>query len=183
MTRRLFPIKGLLKKRFKTKKERGQSLVEFTMSITFLVLLVAGVVDLGRAFFTYIALRDAAQEGAAYASIARIYPIQPMMCTEIMNRARSTSNTQVVDLGETDISINYYDFWDVNLITPYACGSLNPDTSALDRTHTCFGTHVVVRVTYPDFPLATPFLGTLIGSQTVPISAWIEDTVLTPECK
>jgi len=168
--------------KYRLKREQGQSLVEFTMSITFLLLLVAGVVDLGRAFFTYIALRDAAQEGAAYASIARKYRIQEMQCAEIEARTRSTSDTQVVDLDDTDIDINYYDFFDVNLITPYNCNSLHPENFAIDNFHSCYGSTVVVTVSYPDFPLATPFLGSLIGSQTVPIQASIEDTVLTPEC-
>ena len=164
-------------------KEHGQSLVEFAMSIVFLVLLVAGVVDLGRAFFTYIALRDAAQEGAVYGSIARIYPWAPMQCDAIAERARNTSDTQMVALEEADIDISYYDFFDINLTSPYHCDSLHPDTSLPDNIHACFGTHIVVTVTYEEFPLATPFIGTLMGSQTIPISASIEDTVLRPPCE
>lgn len=50
-------------------KEQGQSLVELALSLVLLLTLLAGLVDFGRAFFTYVALRDAAQEGAAYASV------------------------------------------------------------------------------------------------------------------
>lgn len=49
--------------------ERGQSMVELALTITFLMLLLAGTMDLGRAFFTWLAMRDAAQEGASYGSI------------------------------------------------------------------------------------------------------------------
>ena len=44
--------------------ERGQSLTEFAISLVFLLTLLAGIVDLGRMFFAYIIIRDAAQEGA-----------------------------------------------------------------------------------------------------------------------
>jgi Flp pilus assembly protein TadG len=50
-------------------EERGQSLVEIAVSLVLLLTVMAGIVDLGRAFFTYIALRDAAQEAALYGSL------------------------------------------------------------------------------------------------------------------
>jgi Flp pilus assembly protein TadG len=50
-------------------KEYGQSMVELALTFTILLVLLAGTVDLGRAFFTWLEMRDAAQEGASYASI------------------------------------------------------------------------------------------------------------------
>ena len=155
------------------KSERGQSLVELSISILFMLMLVAGVVDLGRAFFTYIALRDAAQEGAAFASVARTYPSDPMMCNEIRDRAQSTSDTQIVDLSQTSVSIFYvsdankcnYDVSD-NGLKPYAC----------------WGNSVRVVVKDEHFKMATPFLGTIVGDQEITISASILDTVVTPLC-
>ncbi|HSB66646.1 MAG TPA: TadE family protein, partial [Anaerolineales bacterium] len=47
-------------------KEAGQSMVELALTITLLMMLLAGTIDLGRAFFTWLAMRDAAQEGASY---------------------------------------------------------------------------------------------------------------------
>jgi len=52
------------------KSEKGQSLTEFALVLVFLLALLAGVFDLGRAFFAYIIIRDAAQEGAVFAAIA-----------------------------------------------------------------------------------------------------------------
>lgn len=68
------------------KRERGQGLVEFAVGITFLLVLLAGILDLGRAYFTYIALQDAAQEGASFGSIA------PNNYADIRERVRSTSS-------------------------------------------------------------------------------------------
>jgi hypothetical protein len=68
------------------RRENGQGFVEFAVGITFLLVLLAGVLDLGRAYFSYIALQDAAQEGASYASIA------PSDIDGIRDRVRATSS-------------------------------------------------------------------------------------------
>ena len=51
------------------RSEHGQSLIEFAFGLVVLLVLLAGAVDGGRALFTYLSLRDAAQEGALYGSI------------------------------------------------------------------------------------------------------------------
>ncbi len=73
-------------KTLNSETERGQSLMELGLSLMFLLVLLSGVVDLGRAFFTYMAMRDAAQEGALYGSI---HPDQP---EEIKNHVLNSSN-------------------------------------------------------------------------------------------
>ncbi len=81
--------------------QRGQSLVEFAISLTLVLLLLAGVVDFGIAFFSFIALRDAAQEGALYGSM------EPDDVTGMTERIISASN-MVSDFqasGRLDINI------------------------------------------------------------------------------
>jgi Flp pilus assembly protein TadG len=46
--------------------QRGQSLVEFALSSVVLLLLVGGLVDIGRAIYISEALSNAAREGARY---------------------------------------------------------------------------------------------------------------------
>ena len=53
-------------------REDGQSMVELALTLTFLLILLAGTMDLGRAFFTWIEMRDAAQEGAVYGSLCPV---------------------------------------------------------------------------------------------------------------
>ncbi|QWK11668.1 MAG: pilus assembly protein [Thermoflexus hugenholtzii] len=48
---------------------RGQGLVELALSLTVLLLLVMGLIDLGRAFVAWLAIHDAAAEGALYAAV------------------------------------------------------------------------------------------------------------------
>ncbi|MCX7825359.1 MAG: pilus assembly protein [Verrucomicrobiae bacterium] len=48
---------------------RGQALVEFAIGLTVLLLLVFGVVDLGRAVFAYNSIAHCAREGTRYAIV------------------------------------------------------------------------------------------------------------------
>lgn len=49
--------------------ERGQSLVEFALTLPLLLLLLLGTIDLGMGFRTYIALTNAAREGVRWISL------------------------------------------------------------------------------------------------------------------
>lgn len=69
-----------------TTNERGQSLVELAIVIPLLLLLLMGTVDVGRIYFTYIALEEAAQEGSIYASY------DPTATDAISARVRTSSN-------------------------------------------------------------------------------------------
>jgi Flp pilus assembly protein TadG len=51
------------------KREQGQSLVEFALSLIVLLVLFLGIIDLGRVFTTYIVITNAAREGAWYGSM------------------------------------------------------------------------------------------------------------------
>src|SRR5512141_1831258 len=51
------------------KTERGQSMVEMALMMVVLLTIMSLVLDMGRAFFTYIAIQNAAGEGALYAAI------------------------------------------------------------------------------------------------------------------
>ncbi len=48
--------------------EHAQSLVELAISFTVIVLLLSGVIEFGIAFFQFVQMQDAAQEGMIYAS-------------------------------------------------------------------------------------------------------------------
>ena len=49
-------------------RRRGQALVEFAIALPVLILLVAGVLELGRGYSFAIAASDAARDGARYAA-------------------------------------------------------------------------------------------------------------------
>ena len=47
---------------------RGQALVELALTAPVLIILVLGAIDFGRVYFSQVAVTNAAQNGAAYAS-------------------------------------------------------------------------------------------------------------------
>ncbi len=135
--------------------ERGQSLAEMALMMSFLLILLVGVVDLGRGFFVYLALRDAAQEGALYGST------DPTNNADIEARVRNSSS--LLENLSADLNAN-------TTVVITIVGSA------------CTGGGITVRVSYDNFPITMPFLGSIIGRQTVPISTAITDTILNPAC-
>ena len=51
------------------KRNRGQGLLEFAVILPLLVVVVFGVFDLGRLYFSTITLTSAAREGVRYLSV------------------------------------------------------------------------------------------------------------------
>lgn len=143
--------------------ESGQSLIEFAVSLVIVLILLAGIVDLGRAFFTYLSLRDAAQEGAAYASIC------PTNVNKIKERIKNTSS-EPVDFGAAYIDITCQIVEGGVELGNCGTGSEMP------------GKGVRVRVTYNDFQITMPFMGTILGTQDVTLSAEATDTILRVTC-
>ena len=54
---------SMRERRMGSTRERGASVVEMAFVAIFLFVLTAGIIDLGRAYLTRIAVHDAAQEG------------------------------------------------------------------------------------------------------------------------
>jgi Flp pilus assembly protein TadG len=135
--------------------EKGQSLTEFAISVVILLILLAGTVDAGRAFFTFMALRDAVQEGALWGSY------NPAQTELIKDRVRRASN--LVQAIEDDPNAN-----------------LTIDVDYIGTA--CTGNGIIVQATYQNFPITMPFLGAILGTQEVPISASVTDTILVPPC-
>jgi Flp pilus assembly protein TadG len=156
------------KDKIRTRRQnRGQSLVEFALALTLMLVLVAGAVDLGSAFFAFIAIRDAAQEGALYGSIAAVIDTngngkydngEPLNSAAIINRVRQSSN-QPVDLT------------DITKVTVVVSATSPP----------CAGGGITVTVTY-NYQLTMPLIGAVIGSQTIPVRASATNTILKPAC-
>lgn len=137
------------------KNEKGQSLTELAISFTFLMLLLAGTVDLGRMFFTMIQLQDAAQEGAIYGST------DPTNNSQIEARVRNTSSNPV-DLSNTG--------------TVGVAIATVPSGSSQ-----CAGNGLKVDVSYT-FQFSMPFIGMAIPSSTIPLTGTATSTILTPPC-
>ncbi len=83
----------------KSKREKGQSLVEFAIVLPFLLVILAGVLDVGRLYYISVSISDAAAEGAAYAAI------NPNNTAEIVARAQAAS-TGMVEVQEDMVMVD-----------------------------------------------------------------------------
>jgi hypothetical protein len=138
------------------KTERGQSLTELAISFVLLVLILAVGVDLGRAFFSLISIREAAEGGALYGSL------NPEDDPGIIQRVR-TSSTTPVDLTDTSLVV------------------VSVSTIGASCANTIGSNTLVVSVTY-QFQLTMPLVGTIIGTQNFPLAVSASSTILRPPC-
>lgn len=148
-----------MKKVFRlTKSERGQSLVEMAISILILIYLLSGAVEFGIAFFQFVQLRDAAQEGALFGSVNPPASAgDTAKINAIITRTKAASSSPI-DLA-SDPGVNVA----VSVTGGY-----------------CEGGALEVTVTYPH-DVFMPFMSTFIGD-TVTLDATVTDTILTPIC-
>ncbi len=79
--------------------EQGAATVEFTLIAMFLILIVAGIVDLGRGLYTAIALNDAVQEGAIYAAFAHDVAGAPVTADDIRTRVVGSTSSPELTIG------------------------------------------------------------------------------------
>ena len=97
--------------RRRSKQEGGQSLVEVALMMPVLLLMLMGVFDLGRMYFAFIAIQNAAGEGALYAAInpTCIYASDGTDCTDPDNavfRATHESPAGIVDWSRVTIEVS-----------------------------------------------------------------------------
>lgn len=149
--------------------EKGQSLVELAFGMVVLLVLLAGIVDLGRLLFFYIAMRDAAQEGAVYGQL------NPMFCLDIHNRVNDYLGVTPGQSGYTILVEEKKNPGDAYV----PCGVSGPPwTDTPPSTNiACAGSIIKVTVTAP-FTFVMPFM----SGNIVSISTDIEGNILRPAC-
>lgn len=123
------------------RREKGQSLVEFAILLPFLILLLSGLLDLGRVFYVQVTLEDAASEGVAYATI------HPYDADGIWRRAAEATGGMIT-ISPNDVDVEYppvmhvgapitvtvrYEF---HLITPFVSDLLSDGVLPLKGTAT-----------------------------------------------
>ncbi len=140
------PFSRLAKRIART--ERGQSLVEMALALPILLLVLAGLLDLGRIYFVYVALEDGAGEGALYLSINPECGVASdgPNCANPNNaeyRAKHSGGL-AVDWTNTTIEV--------------------------DRPVIGVGEPVKVTIRYP-FRLVTPIIPRLLGIDVIPLTS------------
>lgn len=145
-------------------RRKGQALVEFALMGFFLGMLLAGAVDLGRAYYTSVVVANMAGEGAAYAAL---YPDRDWnyqaagSCSQytihqnqnIQDRAKKVANERGLIISNSDSRISVQ--------------ILNNDGTPSDCLTRCANNVITVKVTYRINDL---FLPGLLGMNNLTIS-------------
>jgi len=150
------------------RNERGQSLVELAISFMIIMFLLSGAVDLGRAFFTYVAIRDAAQEGATYAST------NPTDTASIHTRAQQSSDSPIDFASDPNVQFR----------APFSpsgawCSGFYLDGGAIKANA------VTVPIWY-QFPISMaliqPIVQAITGNNFITLKASSTYTIISPAC-
>ena len=124
---------------------RGQALVEFALVLPIIVLLIFGLVDVGRAVFTYNTLSQSARQAARIAIVNQD-------TTSVKDQAIASGAT----LGLTDSNIDVC--FKANQSAERDCGSATDDCTTI-----LVGCLAIVQ-THVDYTPLTPVIGNLLGT-------------------
>jgi len=117
-------------------RQRGASMVELALVATVFLMLIFGIMDFGRALFTYHGVADAAREGSRWAMVrgstcpAAACPSGAATSSDIQTYVRSRNGTLM-----TPSNITVTATWSGG----GTCGAAHPDPGCV----------VAVTVTYP----------------------------------
>ena len=142
------------------KTERGQSLVELSISLLIVLWLLAGTVEFGIAFFQFIQLRDAAQEGALYGSL------HPDEASNIELRVRNASDKPINLQDDTIVFVNI--------------SAVDADGNTILPANACVADGIIVTASF-NHSLFMPF-ASLFMSNPIVLTASVTDTILNSTC-
>ncbi|MEO8229803.1 MAG: TadE family protein [Chloroflexota bacterium] len=160
------PLWRILHRHDRTRRSRGQSVAEFAVVLPIMLLILAGAVDLGRAFYAYVAVENAAKEGALYGA-------RHPMCDSASSTCPDPRNVRWIVENE---AANLKDRSGASqLTTRAACRT--PAGGLVQPINDCVNGNIyVVEVTHT-FRLVTPILGDIVGS-SLTLGASSEATVI-----
>ena len=84
--------------------DRGAATVELALFAMFLILIISGIVDLGRGLFTAIALNDAVQEGVMFAAFTEDVAGNPVSTADIVLRVTSATDSPTLDAADVTVT-------------------------------------------------------------------------------
>jgi Flp pilus assembly protein TadG len=135
--------------------ESGQALAEATIVIILVLLLLGGLVEFGWAYFRYLAMQDAAGEGAAYGIVYSTWqtPDDSPDPNNIVYRVQNESSAPILDWSSTTVNV------EAPFTTP--------------------GNLITVTVTF-EHELITPILSRMVSDGTITLRAQAVQTILAP---
>lgn len=160
----------MLRQRFQ-RAEKGQSLVELAIGMVILVMLISGLLDLGRIYYIYVALEDAVGEAALYLSInpycEESSDVGPppgnsaTLCKDPNNatwRAKNAVGADVINWDRASLNIIF-----------------QTDDESVYRN---VGEQVIVEITYP-IDLLTPIVPRFTGVNPINMTTRASQTIIS----
>lgn len=167
--------------------EQGQSFIEMALSFVFFLFFVMGLLDLGRLYFQFVALEDAAGEAALYLALNVHCPsdvdseCSHFYTTELPPELQPDNNSQCADVctatnnawSRADEASNLIDLGELG-------APATGVTVDLEFVPAAGGSEDMVQVTleYP-FDLMTPIIADIVGANTVTLTAQASQVVLS----
>jgi hypothetical protein len=142
--------------------ERGQSFMELAISLIFLLTLLAVTIDLGWAYYTLIALRDAAQEAAVYASMCPNHP--DLIIDRLQKSASAPLDIEDIPMDQVSVCV-------INPASPPESCAVAPELAPE------LGYSVRVEV-WVNHEIRAPFLSSIIGRTSYPLAVNVSDMIL-----
>jgi Flp pilus assembly protein TadG len=138
------------------KAESAQSFVEVALTLPIMLLILSGLLDLGRLYFTYVALEDGVGEAALYLSInpACRNESDGAACTNPNNAYFRAVNSGGQEVDWTKVTVD------------------------IERSGITVGETVKVTMQYP-YELLTPILPSLMGLSHIDLTVVATQTIVT----
>jgi Flp pilus assembly protein TadG len=128
-------------------KQKGQSLVEFALILPLMVLFIIGIFELGRAFFAYIAITNAAREGV------RMYTFMPDTTTYakiIQTVSNEVGTTTVVDSSKISTVIDCGNNFTISVTSSNNSDLAKCPTEEPVRVTVSYDYYLILQLFFPD---------------------------------
>jgi hypothetical protein len=159
-------------KRLIQRGEKGQSFVEMAFGMVVLVLLLGGLIDLGRGFLILVAVENAAGEGALYGAThpeCLTTDYGPSLCQHADNPDVDPVTNRVMQEGKPIVNLT---------ATNSTIDILVGDVPLADSPDIVGGVRLTIKVRYTYSPV-TP-IGFLIWGDTAEVRAEAHQELLSP---
>ena len=91
-------------------KQRGATLVEFSIAVTVFLLTLFAVLEFGRVLWTHNALMDAARKGARYAVLHKADQIDSVKNVVVYDNPAGGTTPLLENLSTTNVQVVYNNF-------------------------------------------------------------------------
>jgi Flp pilus assembly protein TadG len=119
----------------RSKCDRGSSLIEFSLVGFMFIIVLLGVVEMGRIILVYTTLANAAHAGTRYAivhgadqTVSSMGPGIPCTCTQIQTVVKNYASAGLLNVNNLTVTVNYPDGSNVagSLVTVTASYTYDP---------------------------------------------------------